>query len=377
MPARSRVRSSGSSIGSAMATWSTSAPSRDYIPYMGHCDDQSGQHDASFSVRHRETFGGTVSFHYVPDPSKPGEYAEAKGFPLTAFDSPPALSHLTVSNRPSDSFLAVKLLAATNPSKPFVSVAQTIGELRELPSTLKDAGDTIMKKFAGRNLQREFGMIPIMSDALKMLHVSSEVAKRVKLFQKLRDKPQIRKANLFQGSETTMPGNIKTTNSSPIYINSKHQLVQKTTTVKIWGYVTWTGGHDFTPTNLAYADPALEYLARRAVVGSSPDLSTAWELMPWSWLADWFGNIGDYLESKRSVVPVNPGVPRICTTVTTTELWVATSTNFGFPPGSLPVTLRETSKARKLQSAALPSAFLPLLTQRQVGILASLAILRS
>lgn len=374
---RIRTRYTGLVEGFARSTLGTPvSTARSGTGYISQCKDEEGFRDYPLWIEHKFVEGGFVTTHYVPNDQEPWKFVDLQAFPLTYFDTPSGFTHHNVG-QPSNSYLAVKLIAATNPSKPVVNLPVSIGELRDLPMMLKREGDSIIKKFAGRNLQQEFGLMPVLSDATKMMKVSKSIGERVKLFQQLRDKPQLRKAGLFDGSAVTYPGTVVTTNSSPGYVYSRHKLVTQTTTVKIGGYVTWTGGHDFTKSNLSYTDPALKYLARRAVLGTNIDLSTLWELTPWSWLADWYGNLGDYLAGSRSVVPVYPSKPRITIRTESVRYYVAESTNFGFTQGSLPVSVKIRKKERVIASAALPSAYMPFLTGRQMGILASLAILRS
>lgn len=375
---RIRTRYTGTVEGFAQSTLGTpQSTNRNGTGYISQCRDEEGFHDYPLWIEHKYVTGGFVTTHYVPDPTHPEKYVDLKQFPLTAFDTPAGFTHHSMPDQPSNSFLAVKLIAATNPSKPVVNLPVAIGELKDLPMMLKREGDSILKKFAGRNLQQEFGLMPVLSDATKMMKVSQSIGERVKLFQQLRDKPQVRKANLYNGSMVTQPGTVSTTNSSPGYVFCRHRLVSQSTQVQIGGYVTWTGGHDFTKSNLSYTDPALKFLARRAVLGTNIDLSTLWELTPWSWLADWYGNLGDYLAGSRSVVPVYPSKPRLTIRTTSVRYYVAESTNFGFTPGSLPVSVTIKKKERVIASAALPSAFMPMLSLRQVGILASLGIMRS
>jgi len=42
--------------------------------------------------------------------------------------------------------------------------------------------------------------------------------------------------------------------------------------------------------------------ARRAAYGLNVDGSTMWQIMPWSWMADWFGNFGDYIDGQRNSI---------------------------------------------------------------------------
>lgn len=349
----------------------------DTIQYFERCTDEFGLRDNAFTVDRQ-----TVSGHFVTKAVQtnliPPEFKIARNFPLRYFTELGAVgAHLSDPSRPSNSALAVQVLKATNPSKPVMDLPVSILELRELPHILHTVGNSLIKTFAKKELNREFGLTPLMSDAIALMTMADQTAKRVKVFKDLRDGPLTRKATLYNGVVSAYPGNSVTSNSSPIQCRVGHTLDQIMTSRHVWGYTTWTPAAVFNKRNLDYSDPALEYLARRAVYGAQIGLVTAWNAIPWTWLFDWFGNVGDWLEANRHVVPATPSLPRICETITSTFNYSCSgSGNMGFAKGDLPVTGKRTTKSRALASATLPSAYLPLLDGRQVKILASLAILR-
>lgn len=355
----------------------TSLREDDYT-YKSKCVDTFGLRDNVFKVDHYFTNGHLLNrrFYYeLPDLSR---YRECINYPMQYFTGAGNISHQTDSNKPSDSYLAVKVLAATNPSKPVVDLPVSLLELRELPSLLKTTGDTLIKTFAKKNLNREFGLTPLMSDFVSLWDIGDDIKKRVEMFKQLREKPLCRKAILYENSVVTNPGTSVQSNSSPTQCRVSHKMVQQVTDIKVWGYVTWKPDPVFNKMNPEYGDQELQYLARRAVYGAQVGLVTAWNALPWTWLIDWFGNIGDWLEANRHVVPTIPSIPRICETIRTTRYYVSDGGGtMGLLPGEFPITQGLVTKRRALVSASLPSAYLPLLTERQVGILASLAILRS
>lgn len=240
---------------------------------------------------------------------------------------------------------------------------------------MRNAGNSIIKRYANDTLRREFGFVPLYKDLLALMAFTEDVEKRVLLFKKFREKPLLRKATLWQGTSQSSPDNLVTSNSSPASGWFEHRRISVITKSKVWGYVKWTPPSDFG-FNPDYSDERLNFLARQAVLGSKVGIVTLWNAVPWTWLIDWFGNIGDWLEANRQVIPFQASTPRICETKTTEELFVGEGNAFGLPKGSMPVIRRRVTKTRALASGLLPSAELPLLTGRQVNILASLAVLR-
>jgi hypothetical protein len=45
----------------------------------------------------------------------------------------------------------------------------------------------------------------------------------------------------------------------------------------------------------------------------------AWDLLPWSWMVDWFSNVGDWLTQSSSTVPATPTHLNLMRTITTVQ----------------------------------------------------------
>lgn len=114
-------------------------------------------------------------------------------------------------------------------------------------------------------------------------------------------------------------------------------------------------------------------LARDAVLGLTLDASTAWEKIPWSWLVDYFSNIGKYLAAHRNIVPAQCTQLYVCTHATNTI-------NFGRSQSENLVVdawnIVSESKARVPVSLITPAAHLGFLNESQMSIVASLLVLK-
>jgi len=293
-----------------------------------------------------------------------------KNFTPGYFGIPEYPSPVEDGSRPSNYYLAVQLLSKTNPSGSVIDVPVSLVELRELPDLVRRFGNTLLERIASGNLKYEFGVKPMIGDIKALLDFQNLTDNRLKLLKSMQRSPMVRKASLWSGS-VSEAGGYQNLQSTPPFAWLDSQLILKTTTRQVWGYATWTPSDALNKHPLS--DENLRNIARRAVYGLTVDAYTAWNLIPWSWLVDWFGNIGDYLSSQRRIIDIYPSTPSICETSTTTELYRITNS------APLGVTMSRTvvRKGRAKASAAFPSAYLPLLTGRQVGILSSLAALRS
>lgn len=70
---------------------------------------------------------------------------------------------------------------------------------------------------------------------------------------------------------------------------------------EIWGTAKWLPDNPLPP-----SDHDLVNTAKAAIHGWNISLSSIWELVPWSWMGDYFANIGDYLAVHRNNVGAHP-----------------------------------------------------------------------
>lgn len=375
--ARVRTRLSSPVIGSATVHYDFGpvTVNRSSVTQRSTISDSGirGDRDNALTITHTFATKPTVSKSRYQLPV----IYEAKNFPLTYFGLGIAIPHLADPARPLNHQLAITIIAKTNPSKPVVDLPVSITELRELPSLVQGVGERLIKKVARNNLKNEFGWVPLISDLRKLMNFRKDVENRIKLFQKFAEEgSMLRKVQLYKSTISEEKGTNVTTNSSPSWATVNHTLVRHTTTRTTWGYVRWTPEADFS--KIAGNKDALQRAAIDAVYGLKIDYVTAWNLFPWSWLADWFSNIGEWLEGHRRVVPIIPGIPRICeTTESVYHFSNLAQTNLALPVGTHCPTVKTITKTRNAASASFPSASLPLLTDRQIGILASLFVLRA
>jgi len=270
------------------------------------------------------------------------------------------------SDMPSDGALALTLLKRTNPSRPDIGLDVFIGELRELPSLLTKFKGSTLKKIASGNLRYQFGIAPLVSDLRAMLDIPSIVSKRYRELQALQEKGLRRKRRLYQNALSGTPGTIDAVVVGPA--NKASFRYNTTHTLECWGFVKW-----FPSPELRYApSDKLLALAARSSLGLTIDASTAWNLIPWTWLADWFGNFGDYLEYSRNLVPVTHSTPLIMKRIVTEMTYTSISNTSGLSVPSH--TKRKWESLSRVSASASLEAQMPLLSLRQLSILGSLAI---
>lgn len=226
------------------------------------------------------------------------------------------------STFPTDSELATKAAGSSSPGKPSVSLPVSIGELRELPNMLKNllGSDALQEAFSlqrkSYRIQRpkrlsrrrpysqsnsiaewEFGWLPLIRDIVNLFSIPKYVDDRVDRIRAnagvLVEHRTVHSHNAEWPIATSYP--FSTVTGLNVLTSIKGEFIQEARATVVW-----------TPRSTSYttSDPDL----RRRVLGDALGLSptqlvyNAWQLLPWSWLADWFGNTGDFLLSRAGTL---------------------------------------------------------------------------
>jgi hypothetical protein len=300
------------------------------------------------------------------------------------------LSHLhTPSDSDVDPYYATKAVARSNPSKPYVDLPVEIGQMHEVAGLLKRtdprlAGEIsagvglggIPNRAAGHYLAYSFGTIPIAQAIYGLATAHGVINKRVKEVRRL----------VASGMRKTMQMDLSSAQSREYwYIDTAHSTAggyfDIATLAEVRAHVRWGlypgafQGHE-TPDQM---DAEIRALSRRAVTGGHFDLFSAWQLIPFSWLLDWFLGIGDYLESQRNVVNA---LLKEVTIMRHRKTWAKYKGETYEPGGGAstmriaPINMVRESKSRRFSFPSPLTAHLPLLGSREVTTIASIAMTR-
>nr|UJQ84963.1 MAG: putative maturation protein [Leviviridae sp.] len=283
--------------------------------------------------------------------------------------------HASITGLPSAASDAIRLRAMTNPGRAEVSLPVFIGEARDLPHMIKSAGDSLLKRrkywfrnSAGQYLSWEFGWKPLMNDLRKIVTFQSSVDSRVKELERLYSKGGLkRRMKLGHWGAVEQLNNRFIESSLGTVIQARET---RFTQVERWGTIRWK------PTTLPKSidRPELQRQAIKAVFGLSLQAEDVWNLVPWTWLIDWFTNAGDFLEAHGNRIPALPGPANIMTKSESVIRWDRTTApNWVKWERS---SMDYVTKERYVGSGSL-SATLPFLSGRQMSILSALAVTRA
>jgi len=297
--------------------------------------------------------------------------------------------------------MAWKILAETNPSVPFVSVPTMVAELKDLPSLLgfswskllagnaDSIGDFLRAiknpRFFARNLGnihlvKRWAIAPFLRDLSNLCRFVKAVDNRTTELMRLRTGKTIRKrVQLGTVAGSAAP-------QVNLIVHSEGCTVRGTFTVtyaaKAWGSAQWKLLPDAELPTMGYGP--LRELARNLTFGfkDREALAMAWELTPWSWLADWFGNTGDLIAATNNSVGCTwQNVCYMRTSAATQTCVYNPALSDAFAIAGLKnqqYVLRMVRKERYVCVPVLPVPFpqLPILTNRHWSILAALAAQR-
>ena len=297
------------------------------------------------------------------------DYTSQGGFDPSVYMAP-AIS------QPSDAVLVAKLLAKTNPSVPMVSLPNFGHEMRELPDLVRNAGRNFINRAATANLQINFGLSPMIGDLLKLHDFTQEADKLFKSLNAARKRGLRRTRTLWEGSNSTST-TLQLSNDYWLQMDGTRSIERKRS---IKGHVRWIPDKTFPR-----SDDELRRRIKQSMLGLSTDSANlamiAWEAMPWTWLIDWFANTGDLMKRDINTLGMKPtGIRLMENDVSNLKLipkqrygrrsWMFTS----------PHLSTYEQKVRRIPSnlGAIPVDIkLPLFDIRQLGILASLFVIRS
>jgi len=291
------------------------------------------------------------------------------------------LSHLGTSIE-STSASATRALARSNPNRADVSLPNFVYELKDLPGMYRDimGFKTRLKKLsaassasevANFHLATQFGWLPLISDLRKISQFQSLTDKRVKELERLMSNKGLKRRVRYPDWKITATAQSNVFLESAIsstYVSRE----SRETRLDRWATVRWI------PTDLPnkYTSDELRRLARRLVFGINRGISAeqAWKAIPWTWMIDWFTNVGDFLGAHSNGVPVTHGNVSVMTHIVTQQSLVRTDTLTGIVGGD-GVRYHET-KQRSIHAGASLAAHIPFIGKWKLSILGALAIQR-
>lgn len=271
------------------------------------------------------------------------------------------------------------ILARSNPSRPVVSPLTLLQDIAEIPKQLKDVGKLISKpktglsarEIASSHLAIQFGWLPLIDDAKKVIHFGTYARKRAAEFKRLYESPSGQHSTIQLGTAmaTADDGLYDISTDHSHYIRSR---ATRTTTARRWGTTRWKPNS--TPP-VSGSDAFYLAQAQKVASGLSVEglLSGAWDLIPWTWLVDWFSNVGDFALLNSNTVPASFTSACIMTNTKTVQTFQPEQTVASVHGGS---GYLQTETKSRYTAGALLDIHVPFLDPGRLSILGALFVQR-
>jgi hypothetical protein len=215
----------------------------------------------------------------------------------TSDDLPPAIDYEEIAALGPSAWNSFK------PAKPMVQIGVLLYELRELPRLLYTyVGE--LKNIADYFLAVQYGWTPILNDVLRMVKVYQKVSQRIDFLIANSGKPVRRKGRLSSTSDSALlweETGLRMRNTAPdlgkpSLTDSWRQSSRYTITRERW----------FSAEFLFWIDdirlPNTRAHIGAGLVGLRITPADVWDALPWTWLIDWFANVGDVLHNLEDNV---------------------------------------------------------------------------
>lgn len=305
----------------------------------------------------------------------------------------------------------ISALHSSSPASAHVSVPQAIGELKDLPemvrpfqhlvapqflaalaksqsggiasgvanvpSLLRGFGNTLIGWAANGYISWRWAWKPMIEDAKRCFQLSDLVEKRGRELERMRRGESIKRSVTIRTRYIVeSESNVTLTSSFGPVINATRNVTYQE---RVWFNCRWT--ISASAAKSPYIQPLRdrrEALALLLGCNSLSQLQTAWELMPWSWFADWFGQVGSILALSTPAFPAYHSDACIMRQTSAVR-------NYSIIPGTVPAWVRieqipfeyAIRKERYADAAlwfpALPPVNFPLLDSGKWSILSALA----
>lgn len=309
-----------------------------------------------------------------------------------------AISHINDTSLPTLSNATNNALARSNPSKPVVDAPRSLLELKDIPETIRQAASTVLdfrrglltprtarnawnalRHGAGAYVGYEFGIKPIVSDVRRLLKFQEAWDKRFHELKRLYSTGGLRKTGRIYTSTKQDGDNSKAIEStSSLVLNARQERI---TYRQMWYSARWAP--DWPRLNQSWGmhtspnDAAIRQQAYKAVTGANLNPVVIYDLIPWSWLGDWFANFHDMLATNSYSVPAICQSVCIMTHTKTVVSWrLLNEIQLAGESGGMAIATREHKERAVGSGANYPTATIPTLSGWQLSILGALGVSR-
>ena len=189
--------------------------------------------------------------------------------------------------------------AKMKPTKPEFDLGVSLGELREAPSMLSMRLKNALQIGGSSALAYQFGWKPLLRDILGLYHSQVFIQKRLKQLLRDNGRPVRRNIELVKPvrsgetrTEGESYGSFAPVLSTYFYVSQPKFTTDIWFEDRVWASARFRYFLPDGPRDVKWKKRLL-----RELFGLKADPGVIYNLMPWSWLEDWFTNIGYVIDN--------------------------------------------------------------------------------
>jgi len=317
--------------------------------------------------------------------------------PACAFSSSAAMSGIIWPSVPSYEVQQLNALAMggaaiadTVPTAPVTSLANFLGEIIRdgipdmIGRTIRREGfslDSLSKEY----LNYEFGWKPLVSDLTKLAKIILKSRDLIDQYERdsgrnisrRRTFPTQRSVSVSTVSGVPMSPGLRT-GTFALGANTGLQTKTRESITEYWFSATYSYFLNFGDDKFSKFQRAVSIAEKLLGFEITPEV--VWNLTPWTWLTDWFVNIGDVFTNASAFLKDGLIMRRGYLMCENSTVDTYTLQGIAFKSGSLGTLTQSFGTHSKLRQRAYPWGFglnLDAFTPRQWAILSALGITRS
>lgn len=275
---------------------------------------------------------------------------------------------------------ATTAAARSNPNRPEVIPGELIRDLVDLPKMIRGVGNALregrsaigVRGVANRALAAKFGWAPLFHDIALLMDLQARVDNRHREINKLFSEGGLRRRLRLDRKVRHDSGRPTIASGFPTG-TSKASWDRIDTSTK-WATIRWKAKEP-NPFK-TYSDERRTVIRIVHGATASGAFASAWDLLPWTWIYNWFGNTRDYVLAHGNTIPVYLADKINCML---TNEQVRTVHNLSWGQGSWDggeVTARHVWKVRDVRSNVAHETHMPYLSKDRLSTLSLLAIQR-
>lgn len=191
-----------------------------------------------------------------------------------------------------------KALANMDPGKPVVDLPLFLFEFKDFPRMLRDlgrikSGAVKPKDVPDQVLAYNFGWAPLVSDLMNLLGLQKATSDRMRYLQNLAKKKPVRRRLTPKGGSETSVTTLSDLTDSDYFIGPCF----KATRTLVHSVNVWYAANAELVDPLPNDPNDLRFMSFRQVTGLTVQPERLWNFVPWTWLIDYFVNVGDYMSA--------------------------------------------------------------------------------